>query len=391
MSITNEEIESLLYDGESSSLDFKRDQYLFEKASDSEKSELLKDILAFANAWRKTDAYILIGVEEVKGGRSKIVGVVHHIDDAILQQFVNLKTNRPVEFSYSAREFEGKQIGILHILSQKRPIFLKKDFGKLIRDAVYMRLGSSTKIANPDDTYQMGLKQKQENPLLDIQFGDQAKRSLLGDSLSLETCNIHLPEKGEIPDYYSRNSKGSGFIAFSDKINNEDYYREFAKFLYTYSLLQPISFVIVNSGGVLARDVRFEIEIPDADKKWQFCEKSDMPEQPTVEKNRFSMVSMKGIGPSSDLCASFTGDIWVISGGVDKVQPKSKEWTYNRLYFGSNMSSDIVLPIKIFADNLPEPIMKELKVHIEVEDQEWTVDKVVKIADQYADKQIVFD
>ncbi|CAN5374670.1 MAG: AlbA family DNA-binding domain-containing protein [Pyrinomonadaceae bacterium] len=71
-------MEKLLNEDESSALDFKRDQYPFEKASDEQKSEFLKDILAFANAWRRTDAYILVGVEDVKGGRSN-VEVLHQI------------------------------------------------------------------------------------------------------------------------------------------------------------------------------------------------------------------------------------------------------------------------------------------------------------------------
>jgi Putative DNA-binding domain len=63
-------IENLLNQDESSSLDFKRDQYPFDGADDGQKSELVKDILAFTNAWRQSDAYILIGVDDVQGGRS---------------------------------------------------------------------------------------------------------------------------------------------------------------------------------------------------------------------------------------------------------------------------------------------------------------------------------
>jgi len=59
--------ESLLYEEEGPTLDFKRQQYHFEGASDSEKAELLKDVLAFANAWRRADAFIYIGASEVKG------------------------------------------------------------------------------------------------------------------------------------------------------------------------------------------------------------------------------------------------------------------------------------------------------------------------------------
>ena len=149
-------MEELLNEDESSTLDFKREQYPFDKATDEQKSELLKDILAFANAWRRTDAYILIGVEDVKGGRSNVVGVTSHFDDASAQQFVNSKTNRPVTFSYEVFPFEGVQVGIFNIPLQDRPIYLKKDYGKLKQREVYIRRGSSTDTADPDEIAKMG-------------------------------------------------------------------------------------------------------------------------------------------------------------------------------------------------------------------------------------------
>lgn len=93
-------LEQLLYEEESSYLDFKRDQYPFVGATNEEKSELLKDILAFANTFRRETAYILIGVEEIRDGKSNLVGITDHLDDANLQQFVNKKTQRPIDFSY---------------------------------------------------------------------------------------------------------------------------------------------------------------------------------------------------------------------------------------------------------------------------------------------------
>src|SRR4051812_19822651 len=87
--MNDETFEELLYEDESTALDFKRDQYPFSGESDEVQSELLKDILAFANSWRRTDAYILIGVEEVKGGRGNVVGLTSHLADHTLQQFVN--------------------------------------------------------------------------------------------------------------------------------------------------------------------------------------------------------------------------------------------------------------------------------------------------------------
>ena len=51
------QLDALLSEDEGTALDFKRDQYPFEDATDEQKSELLKDMLAFANAWRRECVY----------------------------------------------------------------------------------------------------------------------------------------------------------------------------------------------------------------------------------------------------------------------------------------------------------------------------------------------
>src|ERR1035437_10062397 len=162
-------IEELLNESESSSLDFKRDEYRFDGASNEDKGELLKDILAFANAWRREDAFILIGVDDVRGGRSKPVGVERHLDDAHLQQFVNAKTQKPVAFSYSVEHVDDVEIGVIRIPVQERPIFLVADYGRLHKDVVYLRRGSATATANPDEIARMGLGSQQgQSPSLTV-------------------------------------------------------------------------------------------------------------------------------------------------------------------------------------------------------------------------------
>ena len=115
--MTDAQFERLLYEEESPTLDFKRDQYPFANASEEEKSELLKDILGMANAWRRSEAFILIGVKDVRGGRSNVYGIAasDHLADHSLQQFVNNPTNRPVRFGYEAFGFEGKQVGVIRV------------------------------------------------------------------------------------------------------------------------------------------------------------------------------------------------------------------------------------------------------------------------------------
>ena len=159
MPIDKNILEQLLHEEEGSALDFKRDQYPFDGAGNNAKSELLKDILAFANAWRRTTAYILIGVHEVKGKRGEVVGVAAHLDDAKLHQFVNSKTQRPIEFSYQPFHTEDVEIGVIEIPIQERPFYLKRRFGKLRDSVVYKRDGSSTAQATLDEVARMGAEQ----------------------------------------------------------------------------------------------------------------------------------------------------------------------------------------------------------------------------------------
>ena len=186
-------LERLLHEEEGSALDFKRDQYVFEGADKDTKSELLKDILAFANAWRRTDAYVLIGVEEIKGGRSKIIGVTAHLDDAQLHQFVNSKTQRPVEFSYHPFRTDDGEIGIIEIPVQEyRPIYLKKQFGKLQANIVYKRDGSSTTVATLDEVARMGeIRVSGGTPQLVLEWADLDSRRVLSSPCTVNSLSLH--------------------------------------------------------------------------------------------------------------------------------------------------------------------------------------------------------
>ena len=94
MVINDELIENLLYGEEGVDLDFKRDQYKFVKASDEEKGEMLKDIIAFANSWRRSDAFILIGVKEILGHENlKTTQIYTHVSVERLKK--TYKTSHP--------------------------------------------------------------------------------------------------------------------------------------------------------------------------------------------------------------------------------------------------------------------------------------------------------
>jgi hypothetical protein len=83
--------ETLLNKTEGEGLDFKSEQYKLD--TEEQKAEFIKDILAFANAWKTSDAYIICGIIEKDGRADQIKGVNLHLKDKNLQQLVCSKTN----------------------------------------------------------------------------------------------------------------------------------------------------------------------------------------------------------------------------------------------------------------------------------------------------------
>ncbi|MEY2879192.1 MAG: hypothetical protein RLZZ15_1572, partial [Verrucomicrobiota bacterium] len=186
------DLAQLLYRAESESLDFKRDQYRFAEADDRTKSELLKDILAFANSWRSEPARILIGVD-ASVSPPQVVGVRDHIDDATLQQFVHGKTQRTLRFSYEVVELKGRSVGVIEIPIQARPIYLRKDYGKLTANTVYFRRGSSTGEASPDEIAEMGAANSNlKEGDLQVRFAKPEGRELTGSRFSFDSDVFRL-------------------------------------------------------------------------------------------------------------------------------------------------------------------------------------------------------
>ena len=368
-------LESLLHQEEGPALDFKGYQYPFDKASVDEKSELLKDILAFANTRREISAYILIGVSEVKGGRSKVVGVKTQLDDARLHQFVNSKTQKAVPFSYSPYPFEGIEIGIIEIPVQDGPLYLKHSYGKLHANLVYIRDGSSTRTATPAEIIEMNAPKR---PELVLAWADTESNSSLPSPLTLkslilfptlpeDTFNISSPPAPklfgvEIPTYpYSR--------------PNPDYSLELIYFSYHYACFRPLGLQLHNESGVAATRVRYE----------GWLQKQDglamLDELPSFPQESIGTFSLPDIQPLSRVNEAYmnlndVSDRWEISVEFGDVRPGEKVTTKDSLWFGSKSPGVARLQGKLLGDNISEPILCYLDIQFEAECRPMTVEDV---------------
>jgi hypothetical protein len=358
-------LEALLHEGEGSSLDFKRDQYLFSGASDDDKSELLKDVLAFANAWRRDTAYILIGVDDVPGGRSKPVGVTHHLNDHDLQQFVNSKTNRTIDFSYLAYDFQGIQLGILQIPVQRRPYYLEKDYGRLRRGHVYLRWGSSTAIATPDEIAEMGVAAQTStgrSPTFDFQIMDWISRVPIGETVTLVTGILDdTMLQRPAPPHYLQALAGASL-----RKSERDFFNEVVEYVRVDSYFEPIGFWLQNTSTEAARSVVASITMPKQPG-------TRLSVKGPVKPSR-SMIAYLGKPPfidgltkarSPEPAVDERVDHWKITISFDLLNPKAESQATSPIWIGADTRSTIDLAYKIFSEGLANPAEGVLKVVVE--------------------------
>ncbi len=378
-------VEELLFEEESTTLDYKSEQYKFSGATTPEKGELLKDILAFANAWRRTDGYILVGVKEKKGERAEIKGVSTHIDDAQLQQFVNKKTQRPVDFSYTPFEFEGKQIGIIKIGPQDRPIYLKKDFGKLKKHEVYLRRGSSTDIASPDEIAKMGSPYGEiyaKEPKLIFGFADREEHKILGEELTINTVKLEISKEEKIPNYGGSRVELGGLVSryLPDMTKNKDYYRDLANYYKKRIFVSEINFYIHNESGIMAKDVNVELIISDPENNLTLLTKSRLPSKPNPS-NLLSNIHSHHIQGSNknDLTIKKLEGKYLANISFEKVKAKQTLFSDSTIYIGSNVNAIAEINLKIYSDNLSEPLSDSLSLRVEVENKTVNSEQIVEL------------
>ena len=136
---------------EQSKFDWKKEINLL---NEHKKSEIAKDVIAIANAHGNTDGFIIYGVNPEK--EDPIIGTSTTIDDATIQQIVNSRVKKSIDFLYFEEELKGKKIGIIKITkNQKRPFIVKENYGILKKGTIPIRKGSSTDFASEEDLEKM--------------------------------------------------------------------------------------------------------------------------------------------------------------------------------------------------------------------------------------------
>lgn len=172
--LSGDEVRTLLSRRESSTLEFKRTQYLTrpsdhaQSGADASKgavrwrAELIKDLLGLANDLeRRVDAHLLVGVDDSGGNDGeRLVGIPESRDGAEFQQVVNApqRLNQPLRFEYHEVDIDARRVGVFTVPpGQHRFIYLLADYGHLRGKQVYIRRGATVDVASPDEVLRLGV------------------------------------------------------------------------------------------------------------------------------------------------------------------------------------------------------------------------------------------
>ena len=372
-------LESLLHQEEGPALDFKQDQYPFGKGSTPEiranlKSELVKDVLAMANASREVTAYILIGVEEIKGGRSRIVGVQNHLDDANLHQLINSKTQRPVEFSYFPFSYKGSDIGVIEIPVQDRFLYLTQDYGKLHENAVYIRDGSSTRTATPAEVIELSTPKAPQLVLewVEPDSGETLPSPCLVSSLSYDPL---LPE-----DTFEQPQTLNKFLGL--ELFNSNYSQEIIAFASDKAFYKPLGMRLYNAGRQVALRVRYTGWM---DKSGGACLQDRLARLPKMIRDPFNSLTSMYHYNHVPMDRAYSGpdaylykfeDSSQITINFGDIRPGEYVYVGSLLWFGSRCSHIARLEGEFIGDNIPNPIDAALDIRFDVKRRPMTEEDV---------------
>lgn len=350
MAITLDYIHHLCLEGESARLDYKREQYKFVGAFEPEKAELFKDILAMANAFRSQVAYILIGVDQ-QNGIGKVTGIPkdQFIDDASLQQFINGKTNRHIEFqSYSVLVDDEKIIQVIEIPVQKeRPYYSEKSFGSVKIETVYLRASSETHQADPDEIAKMGKEEIIQRNQREIEI------SLILPQNSVGTINfaaVDIVLEGDPPveadDSYD-------VIDLRRPVSFERKYNYIRDIFRTYR----VDIALRNISALSAEQVEVETVISHCSGEC-VCEKDSFPDRPS-EFSPWGSSLFNRVSPIQQRV----------------LHPGRFESTFESRYFEVNHDGEFILDVTVLGKDM-QPIRKSFHINVFIKKCPLTADVI---------------
>lgn len=378
------------HEREGTKLDFKREQYRKGKYKD-----LIKDIMAMANAPVEGKRYIVTGVKDLPNGTKEYFTIPSNefVDQATYQQILRENVEPSIDFSYYPVEVEGNLVGVFEIDNCNNPPYMmKKDFNGLNKGDCYVRKGSQQEKMTRRDLDEIlvfkskfqfngkiaiGFTKKFDNKLTVSAVKDfilpsqEAKQELeaileerkfkdklglsnldrLGLSTSLYSPFKAVPYKDRSTETLRKNL---------EKVD-ESYY-EHDMFYIGEELSEKLNMVLKNDGDKYLEDVSIQFKIPS----WGVMVMDKIHQEPPsgIERVLATVPAFSYHYPHVEKEEGF----YIIENTIGNLKHHQYTEAFGeelRIFFYP-ISSNKTIPCSytIFAKNLPTPIVGQLEIEV---------------------------
>lgn len=355
--------DALRYRSEGTDLDFKQAQYRFVRGTEMDKGELLKDVLAMANAWREGTGYILLGFKDARPNSAEVVGILDHIDDAALQQFINSKVKPKVSFRYEEHTYEGQTVAVIAIPKQARPFYLQHAYGSLKSNVVYVRRGSSTDEAEPPEIAKMAQADAGRGEASVELVATHADNSSVADAYERSFLSFEDLPDYELPDEHDRFG-----LTISMWRANRDFWRKFGQFVAAHVSTIEVQYCLTNRSAFALTGAKLEVTIAQDRTAVRMLLGVDLP---GIPKSSYSTLDYPGRS-FAEAIARRESPMTVDSGGSEAIchirlgtlLPGESARAADTLALRFRGPAHVAVKCRILAAELPTPIERQLELTV---------------------------
>lgn len=218
------------------------------------------------------------------------------------------------------------------------------------------------------------LKLARQEPI-DIQFGDRTSKTLFGHDI---TRDIALVQFKDYPDLrFPRFGRNVGGFDPMDHMSNSQYYDEVGIYTLYLNLTCKLSFTITNLCPTSLTSPKLEIVISHSEDAIAAFDLDSFPEEPCESSLELISKRMVAAKAANFLEVSAISEGTVLQANLETIQPQRTAWT-TPCFLGSAKMSELELLCRVYADNLPRPFEKSLKLRFNLGSQSKTLKAWIK-------------
>ncbi|WP_295747824.1 hypothetical protein [Undibacterium sp.] len=214
-------------------------------------------------------------------------------------------------------------------------------------------------------------------PLTDIRinFADIKSGENIGEIFQINSRLIEIQNFSKIPDYSTQKNETvnpsaknlvNNWLSSTQISNsNKEYFRQKITSVVLQEFFKPFRFTIKNYGRVGARDIRIEITLKSKNGPIILLNREKLSATgPSKSISAFDLSDTK-LPCSPGEVISQKGDIWNIHIDIPTLQPQREFSPEIEFFIASELSNEVEMNTKIFADTLEDPIFSTLRIKIE--------------------------